>query len=402
MTGPALYVVSHEDDDLLFLSPDLVHDIDAGRRVVTVFVTAGDAGLDSGYWSGRERGIESAYALMAGVDDDWTTGTLGARDLRLRTLVDRPDVSVVFMRLPDGFPLGSGSVRYGRQSLQRLLQGTIPQVSAVDGSSSYSLDDLVDTLTGLMDEIGPTDVHVQDHVGDFGDGDHSDHHAVAFIARAASEAHGSGHTLFGHLGYPVADRLPNVVGADLTRKSDAFDAYAVHDTEVSPGAFSGYLPRDYLVDVTPAVPDDGMENVAALASVTASSENAVTSQGAANVIDDSVLGYPFDHTHEWATIAGAVGAWVQLGWQDAVTLNRVVLFDRPNPDDQVVAGRLLFSDGSVVATGPLDNRGFRTDVPFPPRTVTSVRFVVDAVTASTANVGLAEFQAWGVVASPDL
>src|SRR5262245_28199466 len=36
----AMYVVAHEDDDLLFLSPDLLHDIQSGACVTTVFVTA--------------------------------------------------------------------------------------------------------------------------------------------------------------------------------------------------------------------------------------------------------------------------------------------------------------------------------------------------------------------------
>src|ERR1700694_2302046 len=43
-SGTTLNIVAHEDDDLLFLSPDLLHAIQAGRAVRTVFVTAGDSG----------------------------------------------------------------------------------------------------------------------------------------------------------------------------------------------------------------------------------------------------------------------------------------------------------------------------------------------------------------------
>src|SRR5215475_11483965 len=42
--GRSMNIVAHEDDDLLFLSPDLIHDIQSGRCVRTIFVTAGDAG----------------------------------------------------------------------------------------------------------------------------------------------------------------------------------------------------------------------------------------------------------------------------------------------------------------------------------------------------------------------
>ena len=48
-----LTVVAHEDDDILFVNPDVSRDIAAGRRVVTVFATAGDAGGTTRYWRGR-------------------------------------------------------------------------------------------------------------------------------------------------------------------------------------------------------------------------------------------------------------------------------------------------------------------------------------------------------------
>src|SRR6266568_9517618 len=38
--GVSMNIVAHEDDDILFLSPRLLHDIDAGRCVRTVFITA--------------------------------------------------------------------------------------------------------------------------------------------------------------------------------------------------------------------------------------------------------------------------------------------------------------------------------------------------------------------------
>ena len=49
-----LVVVAHEDDDLLFMNPDVQHDLAAGVCVTTVFLTAGDDGQSSDYWLGRE------------------------------------------------------------------------------------------------------------------------------------------------------------------------------------------------------------------------------------------------------------------------------------------------------------------------------------------------------------
>src|SRR5258705_13224217 len=64
-TSSAMYIAAHEDDTLLFQSPSILQDIQSGRCVRTVFLTAGDAGLDQSYWEAREEGAEAAYAQMA-------------------------------------------------------------------------------------------------------------------------------------------------------------------------------------------------------------------------------------------------------------------------------------------------------------------------------------------------
>src|SRR4030065_910866 len=61
----SLYLVAHQDDDLIFMNPMLSRSIDSGARVTTVYLTAGDAGLgDPGYWSEREEGVRAAYSEM--------------------------------------------------------------------------------------------------------------------------------------------------------------------------------------------------------------------------------------------------------------------------------------------------------------------------------------------------
>lgn len=133
-------------------------------------------------------------------------------------------------------------------------------------------------------------------------------------------------------------------------------------------------------------------------SVTASGQNTATNQTAQKAVDGVAQGYPTDSSKEWATSGGKAGSWIQLGWNAAVTLNKVVLFDRPNSDDQITKGTLAFSDGTTVPVGTLTNSGAGVTVTFPVRAVTSVRFTVDAVSSTTHNVGLAEFQAWGAPA----
>ncbi len=76
-TGSILNIVAHEDDDLLFLSPDLLHAIQSGRTVRTIIVTAGDAGDGASYWQSRESGSMAAYAQMSGVANSWTQSDAG-------------------------------------------------------------------------------------------------------------------------------------------------------------------------------------------------------------------------------------------------------------------------------------------------------------------------------------
>ncbi len=204
-TGATLDVFAHQDDTLLLGSPDLLHDVTGGRCVRTVFLTAGDDGMDQTYWSSRESGVEVAYAQMAGVPDVWTSSDAGVagHPMPLLTLSGNPRISVVFMRLPDGMVPGTGSALYGYQSLQRLYTDVIPTVTADDNSSSYTKQDLTAALTALMDSYAPDRINTQDYAGVFGDGDHSDHHAAAFFTRDAAS---------GVFDPPLPDRLSRLHG----------------------------------------------------------------------------------------------------------------------------------------------------------------------------------------------
>jgi hypothetical protein len=149
--------------------------------------------------------------------------------------------------------------------------------------------------------------------------------------------------------------------------------------------------------VTVTVPATGSANVARTqnATATASTQNTADGQTAAKAIDGSPLGYPADYSHEWVTTRQGAGAWIQLTWNNAMTLDHVVLYDRPNLSDQITGGTLTFSDGTSVPVGSLNNDGSAVSVPFAPRSVTWVRFTATSVRAGTSSAGLAEFEAWG-------
>ena len=489
--GSTMITVAHQDDSLLFFSPDLIHAIKNGRCVQTVFFTAGDAGQGQAYWSSREKGVEAAYAQMAGVANTWTQADAGVagHPIPEMTLSADPNLTLLFLRLPDGNIDGSGFGSTGFTSLQKLYQGSIPQMTADDGSSSYTLGSLISTVSSLITSFKPDTIWTQDYVGTYGDGDHSDHHTVAYITREASRAWtATTHTLTGYFDYTTLNQAANVTGTDLTSKENAWFSYTPFDNQVcqsvsacqntnywawisaqytagteTDGPGHVYAPTSHAgpnqtvnpgdtvqldgsastdsgasptyqwtqtagpnvglssstavkptftapssattltfslvvkdgsqtstADTVNVIVSSGSSDIAPNATVTASSQSTSSGQTAAKAVDGVADGYPTSPTNEWATVNGGAGSWLKLVWGSAQTIDEVVLYDRPNLSDQVTGGTLTFSDGSTVPVPSLNNDGTATTITFPAKTTTSLLFTVTSVSASTGSVGLAE------------
>ena len=131
-------------------------------------------------------------------------------------------------------------------------------------------------------------------------------------------------------------------------------------------------------------------NIALKARVTATSTHkGYTPQGA---IDGVVGGYPEDTSAEWASNGEKKSAMLRLSWDKPYRIDRIWLFDRPNTHaDQITAGQLSFSDGSVINIAELpDDASAAREITFPPKKVTWLTFTVTAVKDETQNTGLAE------------
>ena len=130
-------------------------------------------------------------------------------------------------------------------------------------------------------------------------------------------------------------------------------------------------------------------DLARRATVTASStEDGYDPSGA---VDGVAEGYPGDKRHEWSSNHEKAGAAITLRWDSDQSISRVMLFDRPNPTDQVLAGRIVLSDGGSVPFGELANDGKTgLEVHFGERTVRWLRVEITQVSPSTQNAGLAE------------
>lgn len=397
--GAIMNVVAHQDDDLLFLSPDLLHDVQANRCVRTVFLTAGDAGRDETYWLGREDGAKAAYAQMAGVANTWSQADAGitGHPIPVFTLTGQSTVSLAFLRLPDGFLTGSGYPVHSSESLQKLWLGSISTITSLGtgpsntGSSSYTRADLINTLAALLAAYQPDEVNTQDYAGSFGDGDHSDHHGAAYFAQAAEAAYPGSPTFTGYHDYKIRLYPANLGATDITDKSNAFFTYGAYDDGACT-SLPGCAGTDYPAFLQRQYPVLG-PNLARSATASASSQDTSTGQTADKAIDGVVAGWPDDHTREWATVFGGVGSQLTLTWSSPQTIRRVVLYDRPNPYDQVTGATVLLSNGTSTTVGTLDNGGGPYEIVYPSaQTVTSVQITVNAVSTSTGNVGLAEVE----------
>jgi LmbE family N-acetylglucosaminyl deacetylase len=247
-------IVAHEDDDLLFLSPDLVHDIQGGRCVRTVFVTAGDANLGLHYSNRRAKGIRSAYARMAHAPSAWTISDafISGHTIPIYTLQSHSKISLVFLKLADGNFDGDGFSKNNYQSLRKLLAGTISDIRAIDGSNRFTKSSLQSTLLKLIKDYRPDKLRTQDT--NTGVVDHSDHRAIASLVERAHMRYTAPHTFVSYVDYIDLFYPPNVFDADFAAKEKVFSAYAVYDSEIGCYAcfynpYFYWLRRQYISNI---------------------------------------------------------------------------------------------------------------------------------------------------------
>lgn len=163
-SSTSFYVVAHEDDWQLFMGLNAALDVPTpDSKTVFVHTTAGDAGLGIGtggtpvpYYVARENEALSAIRFLAnrgvvGAGPNASVSTITINGKRLHRVAYKNAVAY-FLRLPDGnVNGGSGYPSTGNQSLLLLALGSIPEISAIDGSAIYlGWADLVETLRGIL------------------------------------------------------------------------------------------------------------------------------------------------------------------------------------------------------------------------------------------------------------
>ncbi|MEV4311959.1 PIG-L family deacetylase [Actinocrispum sp. NPDC049592] len=258
-------VIAHPDDDIIFMNPDLVAGIRAGRPTTGIYLTAGetDKADANGYAARRQAGTRAAYARMAGAADDWQASRLDVDEhhaVELYVLKQRPQVQVMFVNLPENNdPHAVG----GKEAFVRLWnddrdQLRLPTLTPTDGVLTqpylYTHSDVVQLLVKLFTRLQPTVVRAQDPNPDsrfLKDNikfhDHPDHVVAARFTDAATRLYqGPRFVSENYRDYNVAEVPPNLSAADRADKVNIFSAYVPHDSDVSLGyPYDGWLQREY-------------------------------------------------------------------------------------------------------------------------------------------------------------
>ncbi|MBT2477008.1 PIG-L family deacetylase [Streptomyces sp. ISL-94] len=272
--GSVVQVVAHPDDDLFFMNPDLSRSLQAGIPVATVYLTSGEADGRNGakggaandpeqpadhahYAEARQNGIRSAYAQMAlgdrtGVWRRTVIPTTGGGQAELDVLVAKPEINLVWLQMREARSTGEDTP----ESLRGLWNGRIPALPSqlasgtpVKRTYTYTKDQLIQALAGLLERYRPTTIRMQDPTpGRYESGkctDHQDHMYGARFLQAATAAYAERVTnrprfsVQNYLGYHNGD-LPHALDPQTAEtKTGYLRTYAWHDHENYCGSPSG-------------------------------------------------------------------------------------------------------------------------------------------------------------------
>ncbi|WP_102127685.1 PIG-L family deacetylase [Deinococcus planocerae] len=235
-----VFFVAHQDDDLLFMNPDIATAISQKHCVVTVFLTAGDNeygtrqyGLDyQQYWRSREDGERDTYARMAGVPNAWTQQIypFAGKAIRTSVLQGNPRVRLMFLRLRESSSSGV--------TMRALWETTDPTLAAtaLDNSNTFTRQEVLGVLTNVLTVSEAKYVHLQDTAPVvYGTrNEHPDHIAAGRFGDAADRAYAAPHVTVQHRDYNIGAEPYNVTTEQFDTKLGAFKTYAGYDPIICP------------------------------------------------------------------------------------------------------------------------------------------------------------------------
>ncbi|MET9227071.1 PIG-L family deacetylase [Lentzea sp. NPDC003310] len=244
-----LSFIAHQDDDLLFMNPDIASDVWAGKETWIAYLTAGDIphrpGTSHGgiqYAEMRMDGVRAAYARTAGVANNWhyEEMTFGGHPVSTNRLAGT-NVRIVYTYV---HAAAGPEDNFG--DLWRLLNVPGFQAQPIDGRPAYTYQGFVGMIRGIIDRVAPSLVRTGSSIG-HREGDHIDHTAAAIlVADANTDAQGRTAVLRQeYTGYRVLAFPENVGGALCAKKTEIWEAYWPHDPELDEWSWRAALSRRY-------------------------------------------------------------------------------------------------------------------------------------------------------------
>jgi LmbE family N-acetylglucosaminyl deacetylase len=259
-----LQIVAHQDDDVLFMNPDLSEALAAGIPTTTVYLTAGEAmgSLDHSrnrvqFAADKQDATRSAYAQMLGVSGVWDRQTVtlpGGQSAESSTPPGVDHVRLVYLNLPEAYDVAAVPDIAGLpqgMALTGLLLGQradvptiIPDTGPITESYRHTKESLLAALTGFLHECRPTVVRTLDPMfaeqhwrgsANIG-GDHPDHIATGrwvdvALQRYLADEPASRVFMANYVGYGMTALAANLSSAQSTAKSATFKAYSTHDVD---------------------------------------------------------------------------------------------------------------------------------------------------------------------------
>ena len=232
-------VVGHQDDWQLFMGDVVARRVQAGGPVVFIYLTAGDDGRDSVYWTTREKGALASTRVAVGVAVTDSArdqcSTVRALDHAIRKCTIANTESY-FFRLPDGHRNGMGFARHSYQSLRKLRLKRITSISALDGSAAY--EGWADVMSTVNAVIGPNSadrtvtVHTSDPSVVVNPHDHFDHRMGGLLIYDLRKQ--NKWNVVYYAGYALATRAANRSEDQVRQKTSLFLAYDKVMTQANP------------------------------------------------------------------------------------------------------------------------------------------------------------------------
>jgi LmbE family N-acetylglucosaminyl deacetylase len=240
---------AHQDDDLLFMNPDVGSEIQAGDDVWVVYLTAGDIPHRPGRAHGgirysdlRIQGVRAAYARAARLPGEWVYEELSLAGHPVAT----NRLTGTSLRLVFTFVHAAAGPEDPCGDLWRMWQDPAFVARPVDGRPPYDRASFVDMLRAVLDTAGPDHIRSQSTIGHH-QGDHVDHTAAALLV-AAADVDATGRTVVRrdeYLGYAIAGLPDNVSGYWREEKTAIWNEYWPHDPELDGQLWQNVMGKQY-------------------------------------------------------------------------------------------------------------------------------------------------------------